>query len=148
LQLVRGTRKGGNTVKYVTYGFLRKHDLDTLPVYFRERFGERATIKDFLAWIREQDSSGYLNARGFWESYCLSVNDAPFVQALIDAGADVHVRDDAAIWYAASRGHLEAVDVLIANGADVHAHNNEALFSARWNGHADVVALLCRAMAA
>ena len=135
-------------MKYVTYQFLRKHDLDTLPVYFRERFGERATVKEFLAWIREQDSSSRLKASGFWESHCLSVNDAPFVQALIDAGADVHVRNDAAICYAAACGYLEAVNVLIANGADVHAHNNEALFSAQWNNHPDVVAVLRRAMAA
>jgi hypothetical protein len=64
------------------------------------------------------------------------------VRLLLARGANFHARDDWALRIAASAGHLETVRELLNAGADVHASDDEALKWARESGHADVVELL------
>jgi ankyrin repeat protein len=64
------------------------------------------------------------------------------VRLLLVRGANFHARDDWALRIAASEGQLETVKELLNAGADVHASNDEALRWARESGHGDVVDLL------
>jgi ankyrin repeat protein len=67
------------------------------------------------------------------------------VERLLQAGADVHARGDAALRWAAAHGHTETVALLLQAGADVHAENDDALRRAALLGHTETVALLLRA---
>ena len=67
------------------------------------------------------------------------------IRELIAAGADVHANDDAALRWAAGRGHEEIVKLLIAAGADVHADDDVALRRAADKGHEEVVKTLLAA---
>ena len=49
------------------------------------------------------------------------------VRALRDVGADVHARNDLALWLASYGGHAETVKLLLDAGADVHARDDGAL---------------------
>jgi hypothetical protein len=64
------------------------------------------------------------------------------VRLLLARGANFHAQNDWALRIAASAGHLETVRELLNAGADVHASDDEALKWAREGGHAGVVELL------
>jgi len=64
------------------------------------------------------------------------------VRLLLARGANFHARDDWALRIAASAGQLETVKELLNAGADVHASDDEAVRWARESGHSDVVDLL------
>ena len=51
------------------------------------------------------------------------------MQLLIQHGADVHARDDAALKAACVHGDVDVVEVLLQHGADVHAENDRVLRS-------------------
>jgi len=75
-----------------------------------------------------------------------SVNgNAILVNTALDAGADVHAEDGAALRWAAGNGHARVAKILLAAGADVHADNDLPLQWAARYGHADVVELLLAA---
>ncbi|SIO65278.1 Ankyrin repeat-containing protein [Bradyrhizobium erythrophlei] len=64
------------------------------------------------------------------------------VRLLLARGANFHARNDWALRIAASAGQLETVRELLNVGADVHASDDEALKWARESGHIDVLELL------
>jgi ankyrin repeat protein len=64
------------------------------------------------------------------------------VRDLLDAGANVHSHNDAALITAAGHGYTETVKALLAGGADVHANHEHALLHAIKGGHTETVRLL------
>ncbi|KAJ3279991.1 hypothetical protein HK104_001014 [Borealophlyctis nickersoniae] len=64
------------------------------------------------------------------------------VRWVLQSGADVHAKDDAALRAAAGKGHLDVVRLLLASGANVHAHHDMAFLSAVKEGHLEMVRLL------
>jgi hypothetical protein len=66
------------------------------------------------------------------------------VQTLLANGADVHARNNLALYWAAMCGHTETVEALLANGADVHAQEDAALRWAAYHGHTETVKALAR----
>jgi len=76
--------------------------------------------------------------------------DLPTVRKLIEEGVDLNVWDKwgrTALSLAASRGHLEVVEVLLGGGAWVNPHEDydtfeTPLFAAADNGHLLIVQLL------
>ena len=71
----------------------------------------------------------------------------PFVQRLLDAGAEVNMYGWAPLAYAAFNGHVAIAELLLKRGADVNAQTENGstalLFAARY-GHIDVVDLLLK----
>ncbi len=61
---------------------------------------------------------------------------------LIENGADIHAMNDKALQIAAASNHLNVVKYLVENGADIHANNNKALGSAAKFGSLDTVKYL------
>jgi hypothetical protein len=61
------------------------------------------------------------------------------VEVLLDAGVGNHGQ---ALEYGASNGHTNVVALLLDRGADVHCRDDQALFNAACNGHQETVALL------
>jgi uncharacterized protein len=80
--------------------------------------------------------------------WAAAAGSTPTMQALIDAGADVHARSNAGttpLLFAVRRGDTAAVRALLAAGADVREKRPDdatALLVAVINGHADLVDLL------
>jgi hypothetical protein len=70
------------------------------------------------------------------------IGDLGSIKSLLNAGANVHAEDDAALREAAYYGNIAAVKLLLEAGADVHARNDAALRGAERNGHDAVVQLL------
>ena len=72
----------------------------------------------------------------------------PLVKALLDAGTDVHARDEnglTALMLAAAEGHYETVMVLLDQGAEVNEKDENgttALMMAERNGHSTIVRAL------
>ena len=70
------------------------------------------------------------------------------VEMLINAGADVNVRDKfggTALMIASQNGHVETVEMLIEKGADVNARDflgNTALVYATEEGHKEIIKIL------
>ena len=64
------------------------------------------------------------------------------VKYLVESGADIHALDDAALRKSAAKGHLEIVKYLIERGADIHAQNEQALMSSATEGHLEIVKYL------
>ncbi|KAJ7812188.1 ankyrin repeat-containing domain protein, partial [Mycena olivaceomarginata] len=67
------------------------------------------------------------------------------VRLLIENGADVHRRNDAALRAASKAGHTDVVRMLLSNGASINAASKEggtALLAASSNGRTDVVRLM------
>jgi len=60
-------------------------------------------------------------------------------------GADVHARDDIALYWAAHNNYVQIIDILLVAGADVHAQEDGALRTAAANGHDDAVRRLLAA---
>ena len=70
------------------------------------------------------------------------------IRALIEAGADVHAKDEDGQTPLHQRGNAEAVRVLIAAGADVHAKDNEGrtpLNQEDWLNCAETIRVLIEA---
>ena len=65
-----------------------------------------------------------------------------FVEYLLAAGANLHVKNDGALQWASEKGYIKIVKVLLAAGADVHVDNDGALKWASGNGHTKVVKVL------
>eukprot|EP00877_Chromochloris_zofingiensis_P010945 jgi/Chrzof1/6103/Cz17g09230.t1 len=61
---------------------------------------------------------------------------------LIEAGADLHARNELALRRAAANGQCQIVQMLLELGARIHAQNDFALRAAATSGHLDVVKLL------
>jgi len=61
---------------------------------------------------------------------------------LLNAGANVHAKDNYALRLASINGHERIVELLLNAGANVHAIDNYALRVASTNGHERVVELL------
>jgi hypothetical protein len=89
-------------------------------------FGDVAVIRSMVAAGVDEHGSPLLEARGY-----------DFVTLL-----GVRRQVDEALWHAAARGHLQAVELLLGYGADVHARHEWATRAASHNGHTDVVQLL------
>lgn len=68
--------------------------------------------------------------------------DVAMVKLLVSRGADVHADDDAALITASERGHVHVVEHLIIAGANVNANEGRALILAAKNGHRDIVLTL------
>ena len=64
------------------------------------------------------------------------------VRELVEEGADIHVRNDAALCFAALYGYLDIIKYFVEEGADIHAHDDLALRWAALQGHLDVVKYL------
>ena len=65
------------------------------------------------------------------------------VVTLVEAGANVHARNDIALRFAAMYGYTATVEALLDAGADVHAGKDDiALREAARNGHTATVELL------
>ena len=64
------------------------------------------------------------------------------LETLILNGADITVKHDYAVGWAAGNGHLEAVKCLHGYGSDITAGNNDAVKWAAGNGHLEVVKYL------
>ena len=67
------------------------------------------------------------------------------VEFLVTAGANVHAQDDEALRWASGYGHLAVVEFLVQHGANVHAADDEALRWASEVGHLAVVEVLVTA---
>jgi ankyrin repeat protein len=67
---------------------------------------------------------------------------ADVILILLDAGADARARDDVPMSSAALGGHADAVRILLGAGADVHAHNDKALQLAAQFGYTEVIDIL------
>lgn len=68
-----------------------------------------------------------------------------YVRVLLDAGANVHAQNDAALIEAATIGSVATVELLLEYGADVHAQNEKALLYAVNSCRVDVVRVLIAA---
>jgi ankyrin repeat protein len=64
------------------------------------------------------------------------------VRYLIDRGADLHVRDDLPLRWAARKGSFPIVRALLDAGANPNARDGEALAAAAGSGHLKIVELL------
>lgn len=64
------------------------------------------------------------------------------VRKHLDAGADIHVKGDRALGFAAQNGHKDCVELLLDRGANIHADNDYALQRACYNGHEDIIKYL------
>jgi len=89
-------------------------------------------------WIKTRYN--YIEEDLLW--ICARHGKTEFVKYLLDAGADVHADDDAALQWACYEGHTEIVKILLDAGADVHAENDFALQTASYNGHTEIVKIL------
>lgn len=82
--------------------------------------------KDFVKWVRE--------------------NNLELVEDALKRGANIHMRNDAALRLSAMEGNAEMVQLLLDNGADITAFGNalslSALDHAAKGGHAKVVKIL------
>jgi ankyrin repeat protein len=78
-------------------------------------------------------------------AYAAWRGDEAEVARLLAAGANVHYRDDCALYLAARQGHDAVVARLLAAGADVHARDGVAVKAADFEGHDVVVARLIAA---
>jgi hypothetical protein len=65
-----------------------------------------------------------------------------FIPLALQAGANVHAREDIALRFASMHGHVAFVECLLKVGANVHAQEDMALQVASENGHVAVVKLL------
>ncbi len=73
------------------------------------------------------------------------VGKFPYVQKIVEAGAELNFYGWPPLSYAAFNGHIEIVDYLLKRGAEIDAktqNGSTALFLAARNGHVDVVKLL------
>jgi ankyrin repeat protein len=62
------------------------------------------------------------------------------VKHLVEQGADIHARDNAALRWATLNGHLDVVKYLVEQGANIHAlDDDDALCWAAENGHLEIV---------
>ena len=64
------------------------------------------------------------------------------IKAVLQAGANIHAFDDAALRIAAWKGRTDAVRVLLQNGADKHANKDEAFEWARQQNHLETMTVL------
>lgn len=71
--------------------------------------------------------------------------DRETVQTLLASGANVHERNDIALWWTAHNGHAATAQALLTAGADVHAEGGRALCAAADNGHTEMVKALLAA---
>ena len=75
--------------------------------------------------------------------YIGEIFDLAVVKYLVEQqGANIHVRRDYFLRFAAAQGHLEVVKYLVEQGADIHTWNDEAFRGAAENGHLEVVKYL------
>ncbi|MEI7428909.1 MAG: ankyrin repeat domain-containing protein [Betaproteobacteria bacterium] len=73
------------------------------------------------------------------------VGKLPYVQKIVEAGAEVNFYGWPPLSYAAFNGHLEIAEYLLKRGAEIDAktqNGSTALFLAARNGHIEVVKLL------
>lgn len=71
----------------------------------------------------------------------------PFVQRLVEAGAEVNMYGWSPLSYAAFNGHAEAVTYLLKRGAEINApteNGSTALLFAARNGHREIVEILLK----
>ena len=61
------------------------------------------------------------------------------VQYLIEQGADIHVKDDAALRVAANDNYIEVVKYLVKQWSDIHADNDGAFKMAALNNQLEIV---------
>lgn len=64
------------------------------------------------------------------------------VNFLIQNGADIHVKDDAALRYAAQNGYVNIVRLLLFNGANYLARDGDARKRAEINGRREILEIL------
>ncbi len=64
------------------------------------------------------------------------------LERLLNAGADICVRNDQALQTAAKYGYLPVVRLLVDRGAEIHAWGEAALCDAAFNGHLTIVQFL------
>ena len=91
-----------------------------------------------------------VNHGNFNALQCAAINEYPdVVQVLIDAGADIDIKDDfdgcSLLHYTCASGSLEGVKMLVRAGAEVRATNDEGemcLVLAARNGHIETVRYL------
>ena len=90
-----------------------------------------------------------LNARNRNGETALSIaaftGQMPYVQRLVEAGAEVNFYGWPPLTYAAFNGHREIVEYLLKRGAEINAkteNGSTALFFAARNGHTAIVRLL------
>ena len=102
--------------------------------------GLAAEIDKWIKTTNEYKDSYTSKDHQLW--ICSKYNQVDFVRYLLDKGADVHVRDDAALRWASRYGYDKVVKLLLDAGANVHANNDYALRSASERGHDKVVKLL------
>ena len=95
----------------------------------------RSYIWRWASWTRVRDKDVALR-RAAWRGASNAV------RVLLEAGADVHAKEDWAVRWAAKNGHTETVKALLAAGADVHGEQDAAVRKASANGHTDTVRLL------
>jgi ankyrin repeat protein len=113
-------------------------------------FGDEAVIRSIVAAGVDERGTPLLRARD--EDKRRIVDNALWraasrghlhaVELLLGYSANVHAGGDWALWMASMNGHTAVVQLLIQHGANVHAGGDQALRKASENGHADVVQLL------
>lgn len=61
----------------------------------------------------------------------MAVNGSPLGTAMfLVKGADIHARNESALYYACGEGHLDIVKYLVGQGSDIHGRNGDALIKA------------------
>ncbi|MEM8933656.1 MAG: PQQ-binding-like beta-propeller repeat protein, partial [Acidobacteriota bacterium] len=111
------------------------------------RDGDVAQVKSLLERGVSVDAKTDFDCTALY--FAANSNRTDVMRVLLDAGADVDVRDNSygfsAVGMAAWLGHAEAVEVLIGAGADP-GDATGALFAAIGNGHLDVVEVGLKAL--
>eukprot|EP00877_Chromochloris_zofingiensis_P014591 jgi/Chrzof1/9386/Cz04g01040.t1 len=94
-----------------------------------------------LNFLLDKDNFSTLDLN---EALCIAaVNGHQVVsKRLINAGADLHARNELALRRAAANGQRQIVQMLLELGARIHTQNDFALRAAATRGHLDVVKLL------
>jgi len=64
------------------------------------------------------------------------------IECLVTNGANIHVNDDNALYWACYNDNLDVVKILIKLGADVHAKNDRAFRVAHDYDHKNIVKYL------
>jgi hypothetical protein len=99
-------------------------------------------MKELIKQLVKEKGYKYIYAEDDLLWICVQEGKVEFVKYLLDAGADVHTRDDYALRLASLNRHTEVVKLLLDVGADVHAYNDAALRWASAKGRTEVVKLL------
>jgi ankyrin repeat protein len=103
-------------------------------------FGKAAERGEIEALQALMEAGADIHRGDDWALFLASINGhLEAVKFLVERGAHVAAKDNCALAYAAKEGHLDVLEYLVGKGADIHALNNRAIIWAERSGHDKVV---------